>query len=192
MSPRRPNGHAVPEAGWSVGRRRSLAALAAWTMGVWAPPPVRAEAGHERQSWPRHTPTPALETVGLKGERVRLADFRGRAVLLNFWASWCEPCRAEMPALQSLPGLLGPDRLVVLAINFKETPRRALQFVQSTGLSLPVLMDPQGEHARAWDVRIFPTTILIDRQGRALYRVQGEVDWTGTVARSWLDELLSA
>lgn len=151
--------------------------------------PLRAQ-GHERSPWPRNTPTPTLEALSLQGERLRLADFKGRVVLLNFWASWCEPCRVEMPSLQTLPALFGEDQLVVLAVNFKETPRRALQFVQSTGLTLPVLMDPQGEHARAWDVRVFPTTVLIDRQGRARQRVRGEVDWSSPAPLGWIDQLL--
>lgn len=168
-------------------RRRLLQGAAAGLLGV----PVVAHAqGFELIPWPRRSPTPALDTINLQGERVRLADFKGRAVLLNFWASWCEPCRVEMPTLQSLPGLIGEDRLVVLALNFKETPRRALQFVQSTGLTLPVLMDPQGEHARAWDVRVFPTTVLIDAQGRARHRVRGEVDWSSRTALGWVDALV--
>jgi peroxiredoxin len=174
-------------------RRRCLRALAAFGVGALGLPGAQAQAGaDERLPWPRGTPTPALETLNLQGERVALADFRGRAVLLNFWASWCEPCRVEMPSLQSLPGLFGEDQLVVLALNFKETPRRALQFVHSSGLSLPVLMDPQGEHARAWDVRVFPTTVLIDRQGRARHRVRGEVDWNARTALGWIDQLLKA
>jgi thiol-disulfide isomerase/thioredoxin len=153
--------------------------------------PLRSQAqGFDRSPWPAQVPTPALDALNLQGQRVRLSDFKGRAVLLNFWASWCEPCRAEMPLLQSLPDLLGEDRLVVLAINFKETPRRVLSFVQSTSLSLPVLFDPQGDIARAWDVRVFPTTLLIDRQGRARQRVRGEVDWTSATALGWVDALL--
>jgi peroxiredoxin len=179
-------------------RRSCLAALASACLPgllgspvAWAASPgVPPRDG--REPWPRRAPTPALDALNLQGERVRLADFKGRAVLLNFWASWCEPCKVEMPGLQSLPGLLGEDRLAVLALNFKEPPRRVLQFVNSTGLTLPVLLDPLGEHAQAWDVRVFPTTVLIDRQGRARHRVRGEVDWTSAAALGWVDQLLAA
>ncbi|MDP3411682.1 MAG: TlpA disulfide reductase family protein, partial [Polaromonas sp.] len=112
------------------------------------------------------------------------------AVLINFWASWCEPCRAEMPTLQQIADLYGPDKLQVLALNFKEHPNRAIQFAVTTGLSLPVLLDPQGQTAKAWGVRVFPTTVLIDRQGRARQRVQGEVDWTSAPAAKLLEALL--
>ncbi|MDP3827149.1 MAG: TlpA disulfide reductase family protein, partial [Polaromonas sp.] len=103
---------------------------------------------------------PPLQAVDTQGKTWRLSDLRGRAVLLNFWASWCEPCRAEMPTLQQIADFYGSDKLLVLAINFKEHPTRALQFAASTGLSLPVLLDPQGQTTRAWGVKVFPTTVL--------------------------------
>ncbi len=139
---------------------------------------------------PWQGPVPSLQAVDTQGKTWRLSDLRGRAVLLNFWASWCEPCRAEMPTLQQIADLYGPDKLLVLAINFKEHPTRAIQFAASTGLSLPVLLDPQGQTARAWGVKVFPTTVLVDRQGRPHQRVQGEVDWTGTAATGWVEALL--
>lgn len=135
---------------------------------------------------------PAFQTVDTTGKVWRLADLKGRAVIINFWASWCEPCRAEMPTLQQVADLYGPDKLLVLAINFKEHPNRAIQFAATTGLSLPVLLDPQGQTARDWSVKVFPTTLLIDRQGRPRQRVQGEVDWTGPQAANMIEALLKA
>lgn len=151
-----------------------------------------AAPAFERSEWPRGTPTPALATLDLQGQAVRLADLKGRAVLLNFWASWCEPCRAEMPLLQDLPALLGEDRLAVIALNFKEPPQRALRFVAQTSLSLPVWLDPLGEHARNWGVRVFPTTVLIDRRGNARERVRGEVDWSSREALGWVERVMAA
>lgn len=139
---------------------------------------------------PWQGPTPPLQALDTSGKTWRLGELRGRAVLINFWASWCEPCRAEMPTLQQIADLYGPDKLLVLALNFKEHPNRAIQFAASTGLSLPVLLDPQGQAAKAWGVKVFPTTLLIDRQGRARQRVQGEVDWTGAPAAKMVDALL--
>ncbi len=136
--------------------------------------------------------TPPFQALDTEGKTWRLDELKGRAVLINFWASWCEPCRAEMPTLQQITDLYGPDKLLVLALNFKEHPRRAIQFAASTGLSLPVLLDPQGQTARAWGVKVFPTTVLIDRQGRPRQRVQGEVDWTGAPAAQWIDALLKS
>lgn len=134
--------------------------------------------------------TPPFQALDTLGKTWRLDELKGRAVLINFWASWCEPCRAEMPTLQQISDLYGPDKLLVLALNFKEHPTRAIQFAASTGLSLPVLLDPQGVTARAWGVKVFPTTVLIDRHGRPRQRVQGEVDWTGAAAAQMVDALL--
>lgn len=118
------------------------------------------------------------------------ADWRGRAVLLNFWASWCEPCRAEMPTLQQVADLYGPERLLVLAINFKEPATRAIQFAKTTGVTMPVLLDTDGRTARQWGVKVFPTTLMLDSRGQPRQRVQGEVDWTGSAAEKLIAGLL--
>lgn len=141
---------------------------------------------------PWQGPVPAFQAVDTTGKTWRLEDLRGRAVLVNVWASWCEPCRAEMPTLQQIADLYGPEKLQVLALNFKEHPTRAMQFAATTGLSLPVLLDPQGQTARAWSVKVFPTTLLIDRTGRPRQRVQGEVDWTGKEAARLIDALIAS
>ena len=135
-------------------------------------------------------PVAAFSLVDTSGKTWRPADFKGRAVLLNFWASWCEPCRAEMPTLQQMADLYGPEQLLVLAINFKEAPTRALQFAKRTGITLPVLLDVDGQAARRWDVKVFPTTLAIDRHGQPRLRVQGEVDWTGKAAEKLIASLL--
>lgn len=168
-------------------RRTLLRALAP---GAWLTA-THARAQHETTVWPTAKPLPALEALDLAGQRWRLADLRGRAVLLNFWASWCEPCRAEMPALQTLAELHGAE-LAVLALNFKESPVTVARFVQRTGLRLPVLLDPDGAQARACAVKVFPSTLLIDAQGRGRQRVRGELDWTGAEAGALVQALLSA
>ena len=169
-------------------RRRFLQLL-----GTSASPAVLAqgaEAGYEVSDWPAQQKAPPLDLPDLDGRRWRLGELRGRAVLLNFWASWCEPCRAEMPTLQQLAEVYGPDKLAVLAVNFKETAARAGQFVRSTGLQLPVLLDARGETARDWGVRVFPSTLLVDADGQPRQRVRGEVDWTGRGAERLVSALL--
>ena len=156
-------------------------------LGGWAS--ARAQS-HEIAEWPRQTPTPQLDALDMAGRRVTLADFKGRVLVLNFWASWCEPCRAEMPTLQQLPLVLGEDRVAVLAVNFKEGPRRIAQFTQAAGVTLPVALDPYGDVARAWGVKVFPTTVLIDPGGRARQRIRGEVDWSSHQALGWIEALL--
>jgi thiol-disulfide isomerase/thioredoxin len=135
-------------------------------------------------------PVSAFALVDTTGKTWQPADLRGRAVLLNFWASWCEPCRAEMPTLQQVADFYGPDKLLVLAINFKEPAARALQFAKTTGVTLPVLLDLKGEAARRWGVKVFPTTLMMDSAGRPRFRVKGEVDWTGPAAEKLIAGLL--
>jgi thiol-disulfide isomerase/thioredoxin len=113
-------------------------------------------------------------------------------VLINFWATWCEPCRAEMPTLQQLAEFYGDDKLVVLAVNFKESSRKISQYIQSTGMNLTVLPDVEGEIAKQWGVTVFPTSILIDGKGKPRQRIRGEVDWTGRTAAALVEPLLSS
>ena len=151
--------------------------------------PLRGNAETER--WPVRTAAPAWSASDLEGRSWDPQALRGRAVLLNFWASWCEPCRSEMPTLQQLADFHGAQRLAVLAINFKEPQASAARFARNTALSLPVLLDPQGAVAKAWAVKVFPTTVLIDRSGQPRWRVRGEMDWTGREAQALVDGLLA-
>ena len=152
--------------------------------------PVLAQRGYDVTPWPANRPAPALRALDLQGKTWQLADLRGRAVLLNFWATWCPPCRAEMPSLQQLAEIYGPEQLLVLALNVGEGPRRITQYLQSSGLNLTVLLDPQSEAAKAWGANVLPTTILIDAEGRPRQRVRGEVDWSGREAAALVEPLL--
>lgn len=119
-----------------------------------------------------------------------MAEFQGKPLLLNFWATWCPPCRAEMPTLQQLAEIYGPEQLQVLAVNVGEGPRRIARYVQASGLNLTVLLDTHSEIAKAWEASALPTTYLIDAQGRPRQRVRGELDWTGREAAALVEPLL--
>ena len=172
--------------------RRHLLQAALAAAGATALPRPRAQGltgpAYEVSKW--SGPVAGFALADSSGKTWRLADLVGRAVLLNFWASWCEPCRAEMPTLQQVADLYGPDKLLVLAINFKEPVARALRFVQTTGLTLPVLLDTDGQAARQWGVKVFPTTLMLDSRGRPRQRVQGEMDWTSSAAEKLIAGLL--
>ena len=171
--------------GWFM---RSLLAVA---VGLALVTNVTAYAqGFEMRSWPASQPRPMLAATDLQGQHWDWAGLKGRAVLINFWASWCEPCLSEMPSLQQLARQQGPDRLVVLAVNFKEPEARIQRFVQQTGLDLPVLADPSGDLARAWGVRIFPSTVLEGADGRVRGVLRGELDWTSAAAQRLIQPLL--
>jgi thiol-disulfide isomerase/thioredoxin len=166
---------------------RAAAALAASCAG-----PMTALAqgtGYEVSDW--DGPLAGIGLADTTGKVWEFADLAGRAVLINFWATWCEPCRAEMPALQRVADRHGSARLLVLAVNFKEPPARAIRFARDSRLTLPVLLDLEGKAAARWGVRIFPTTLLIDSRGRPRQRVRGELEWDGPVAGDLIRGLLA-
>lgn len=170
-------------------KRRELLALA----GAAALALPAAGAQVLRRDWPKAKPTPALELPAMEGNGSsgwRLADARGQVVLLNFWASWCEPCRSEMPSLELLAQRHEKDGLQIQAVNFRETDAAMRRFLQLMPITLPVLRDGDGMAARAFEVRVFPTTVAIGRDGRARFSVIGELDWTGPEARQWIQPLL--
>ena len=156
-----------------------------------ASPRAQAQV-HEVLPWSAGKPIPSLQATDLCGKVWRLKDLRGKAVLINFWASWCEPCRAEMPSLQALAQSLGPEKLLVLTVNFKESEGAVRRYAQHNELRLPLLLDPQGARARQWGVRVFPSTVLIAADGRVRGVLRGELDWSGAEAASLLAPVLAA
>ena len=164
---------------------RSLAATAALAL------PGLARADHEVRPWPIGKSAPPLNLLDLDGKAWSLAGLKGRPVLLNFWASWCGPCRAEMPSLELLATRQESAGLVVLSINYKETAATIRRFLEALPFRQPILLDPDGDAASAWTARVFPTTVLIDRGGVPRSSVIGELDWTGRVARAMVEPLLA-
>ena len=146
-------------------------------------------AAAEITRWPASEPVKTVDTEDLSGRKWSLPALRGRAVLLNFWASWCEPCRAEMPTLQQLVELYGDEKLVILAVNFKESRNTAERFAKRASLNLPVLLDPAGDIAKRWGVKVFPTTIAIAADGSPQWRARGEMDWSTLDAGRMVESL---
>ncbi len=166
-------------------RRQLLAGAAALAL------PALARAAHVVRPWPAGKPTPPLALIDLDGKTWSLAAFKGRPVLLNFWASWCEPCRAEMPSLELLQTRYEKAGLVILSINYQEPLSKIRRFLETLPFSLPILLDSDGEATAAWTPRVFPSTVLIDRQGAARSSVIGELDWMGGTARGLIEPLLA-
>ena len=167
---------------------RSLAATILFALTLLAAFPRPGSAARDLRG--SFAPSVSLKD---KDGRVRtLAEFKGKVLLVDFWASWCAPCRTEMPSLELLATRFEADGLEVLAVNYRETDGAVRRYVEQTGITLPVLRDRDGAAAQAFGVRIFPTTVAVGRHGRALFTVVGELDWGGDGARALVEPVLSS
>jgi thiol-disulfide isomerase/thioredoxin len=132
-------------------------------------------------------PPPAATFTDAAGASHSLADFAGKGLVVNCWATWCAPCVAEMPALQALAGKVAEDNILVLPLSSDRGGADVVRkFYAAHGITdLPVWLDPKGAASEAWGARGLPTTLIIDRQGREQGRFEGAVDWSAdaTVAR---------
>ncbi|WP_026280475.1 TlpA disulfide reductase family protein [Thioalkalivibrio sp. ALE28] len=128
---------------------------------------------------------PSLQLEDLDGHAHTLRDYRGRVVVVNFWATWCPPCRDELPSLQRLWEGLGPDGLVVLGVNVGEDADRIFFFTADYPVDFPLLLDRAASAIDTWPVRGIPTTFVIDPEGRIAYRAIGarEFDHPGITSR---------
>jgi thiol-disulfide isomerase/thioredoxin len=124
-------------------------------------------------------PIPELRFVDAKGQSHTLADFRGKVVLLNIWATWCEPCRKEMPALDRLQAQMGGERFQVVPLSVDQQGLPIAQrFYAEIGIkALPLYIDPTAKAAFTLDAAGLPVTLLVDRAGREIGRHLGAVSW---------------
>ena len=135
---------------------------------------------------------PEIAFADQDGHPVRLDAFKGKVVLLDYWASWCAPCRVEFPALDRLQDRLGPLGLTVLAVSLDRGGRSAVdKFYDEVHVAhLAKYLDPHGDGARSLGLRGLPTTLVIDRRGRQVAHVEGIAAWDGPEAAALLDGLL--
>lgn len=144
---------------WAVVFLLALVAGPAWIAfsrpeEVVIPPAPRAGA-----------PAPAFQAQTLDGPPVSLDDLRGQAVVLNLWATWCPPCRAEMPALERISARYAGDGLVILALNQGENPDTVRAFVEEHDLTFTIALDPREQIGRLYELQAYPTTFFIGRDG---------------------------
>jgi thiol-disulfide isomerase/thioredoxin len=128
----------------------------------------------ELKPWPAKQATPALRLTALDGKEWQLGQLRGKVVIVNFWASWCGPCVEELPVLNAL-ARENPDKLAVVGVNYKEPLDSIERFAAEHPFAYPVLRDRAGDMFKQWTAGVMPTTILVDRQGRARWRSVGEI-----------------
>jgi thiol-disulfide isomerase/thioredoxin len=123
-------------------------------------------------------PTPPLVLRDLEGKEHRLDDHRGKVVVINFWATWCEPCREEMPSLNRLKAQMADTPFAILAIDMGEGEGRIKSFLEKTPVDFPVLLDRDSAVAKSWKVRVLPTTLVLDPDNRIRFIAIGELDWS--------------
>jgi thiol-disulfide isomerase/thioredoxin len=160
--------------------------------------PERARLGEFIPASPP-VPAPAISFVDLTGDTVSLAEFAGKFVLVNLWATWCEPCLREMPSLDRMQRHLA-DKITVVAISEDRGGSETVApFIDKLGLkSFKTYLDPKSAAGRAFKVEGLPTSFLIDREGRVLGRVEGAAEWDSPklleVLKSFLggDEVIKA
>jgi len=122
-------------------------------------------------------PTQPLALKDVDGRPHDLAEYRGKVVVVNFWATWCAPCRDELPSLERLRDAMRGRPFEVLAVNVGEGESRVKRFLAEVPLRLPVLLDRDGDAQRVWKVRGLPATFLLDPEGSIRFWYLGELDW---------------
>jgi peroxiredoxin len=129
------------------------------------------------------------QTVG--GPTVPLAGLRGRVVLLNFWASWCRDCRAELPMFEQLHRDLAAQGRTILGVNVREGTRTIRRYADELDLTFPLVLDPKGKITASYGVIGLPTTFLIGRDGRPVALAIGPRHWDAAPARAVIQTLLA-
>jgi thiol-disulfide isomerase/thioredoxin len=135
-------------------------------------------------------PTPDFSLTNAEGKKISLKDFRGKTLFLNFWATWCEPCREEMPAMENLYQEYKNKNFIVLAVNVKDRRQEALAFVKELKLTYPIAFDPNAEVASLYGAWGLPTTYIIGPKGEGLARGWGPAEWYSPASRNLFKELL--
>lgn len=153
--------------------------------------PDRAKLG-EFVPFAQASSAPAITLTDADGKTAELSDFRGKPVVINLWATWCEPCLREMPSLERLQSRLG-NRIAVLAVSEDRGGSAAVEpFIAKLGLKLvKVYLDPKSQVGHAFGVEGLPTSIVIDRDGKVLGRVAGAAEWDSPKILGALEPLLS-
>ena len=165
-------------------------------------PPVAATAATLERAWETDAfagalqpysgdPVPPdLELTDLEGATYRLDAFRGEVVLLNFWATWCPPCVKEIPSLGRLKKKMEGRGVVVLSVDIGEPPEVVRRFLEKIPAAFPVMLDIDGSSVAPWQIRAFPTTYLIDRQGQIRYAYFGGLEWDAPEVVEIIESLL--
>jgi cytochrome c biogenesis protein CcmG, thiol:disulfide interchange protein DsbE len=134
--------------------------------------------------------TPPIALKDLQGQPRSLDEFLGKVVIVNFWATWCEPCIEEMPSLQKLKDRLADEKFVVVGVNLGEGEARIKSFMDKTGATFPILLDRDGVVRKGWKVNGVPATFVLDATGRIRFAYTGVLDFSDEVLNAQILGLL--
>jgi thiol-disulfide isomerase/thioredoxin len=157
-------------------------ALLAWSCAAGA-------AGRELKPWSGGA-TPPLALRDVQGREHKLSDYRGKVIVLNFWATWCDPCREEMPSMQRLQDKLAGKPFAILAVDYGEGVPRVNDFLKKVPVRFTVLLDRDTSAATAWKVKVLPTTLVLDSRHRIRYSVVGDLEWDSPEVEGAIRKLL--
>jgi thiol-disulfide isomerase/thioredoxin len=135
--------------------------------------------------------TPGFKLENMEGAKVSLDDYKGRVVLLNFWATWCPPCKEEMPAMENLHKEFHSKGLSIVAIDDYEKRETVEKFLKKNPYTFDILLDPTGKTSEAFKAMMLPTSFIIDKEGNAIGKVVGMREWDGEASKALFKELLN-
>ncbi len=156
---------------------RVLAMLLALGLGI------HAQAAELKDLAPRSAAPLVLPALG--GGTTDLEQLRGKVVLVNFWATWCPPCRKEMPSMNRLNQLMHGQPFAILGVNAGDSAEAIHAFLLQTPVNFPILLDEEGTSLKPWQAFVFPTSYVVDKRGRVRMGLFGSIEWDApeTVAR---------
>ena len=163
---------------------------------LWVSFALAAVPSHAQLTGPLLMDTPKKPVAALDfeastpdGKRVRLKDFRGKVVFLNFWATWCVPCRQEMPAMERLAKKMEGRGFKILAVNLMETTAQVRKFLEEVPVTFTIVMDTTGEISETYGATSLPLTYIIDKEGQVIHRALGPREWDGKESLALFDKL---
>ncbi len=166
---------------------------------LWVSFALAAVPAHGQLAGPLLMDTPKKPVAALDfeastpdGKRVRLKDFRGKVVFLNFWATWCVPCIREMPDMERLGKIMAGRPFKIMAVNLMETPAQVKKFVEELKVTFTIVMDTTGEISETYGATSLPLTYIIDKKGQVIHRALGPRDWDGKESVALFEKLTAA
>ena len=132
-----------------------------------------------------------FSTESLDGQKVALSDFRGKVVFLNFWATWCDPCKAEVKDIDTLWDTLKDEDFALMAVDLREDKRKIKSVMKQRGIDFPVYLDPRGKIASSYRIGGIPTTFIINPDGKVVGRAVGPRDWGSKESIEFMRSLMN-